>query len=128
MKVHLWNHPNHITDDLGVMALRSCADLANVLKCVLGFDDRTSYAAMGSSAKLVVERGENRRSGKRKNSARVFSLPLDGHDEYAAAFKMLKEEVLPFELPIVPPTAREVGECASEPDALKFRDDGFIAL
>lgn len=45
--------------------MRSAADLTNVMKCVLGFDDRTSHDAMRRSAKVAIENRKKRSSKMR---------------------------------------------------------------
>jgi hypothetical protein len=55
--------------DIGTLALRSAADLTNVMKCVLGFDDRTSHDAMRRSAAIAAE---NRR---KRSSKKCIGLP-----------------------------------------------------
>jgi len=59
--------PNGV--DIGTLALRSAADLTNVMKCVLGFDDRTSHDAMRRSAAIAAE---NRR---KRSSKKCIGLP-----------------------------------------------------
>ena len=50
--------------DTGAMALRGPGDLVNVLRTVLGFDDRVAGDALSEAACSVVVRGQNRRAGR----------------------------------------------------------------
>ena len=65
--------------DIGPLALRSAVDLTNVVKCDLGFDDRTSYEAMRDSAKVVLKHGQRLSLRLGRDSALVISLDGDGN-------------------------------------------------
>ncbi len=93
--------------------MRSAADLTNVMKCVLGFDDRTSHDAMSQSAKLAIEHRQKRSSMIGRGLPQVFLS------------KLITEQAITADSGITDPSGKTSAETTAEEEG---HNDGFISL
>ena len=109
--------------DVGALALRMPGDISNLCKTVMHFDDSIAFNAVGAAALSAVQRGKDRRSGK-KGATCIVSLikkkdlksspqPLSD-DELVSTKKLLTVDKQP--------------EATPEGDDEDDGDDGFIAF
>ena len=95
------------------------------MKCVLGFDDRTSHDAMRDSAKVVLKHGQRRSLRLGIDSALVISLDDDTNHSLSKHSPALKDACLAAAFPLLFPE-----KDISQPEDLEQEDqnDGFITL
>ena len=120
-------------DDVGIMALRTPADLINLIQVIMKLDSRTSFEAVHMAGNYVLEQAHIRRFGKQSIRITGITVKENGLDEENVNPTNEAEKSLP-DLPV-----RKRMEDNSKPAPRKENvnkddeedddgEDGFIAF
>lgn len=113
-------------NDVGALALRMPGDISNLCKTVMHFDDSTAFNAVGVAALAALQRGKERRSGKKGASCSVSLIrkrdlepshePLEDDERLSSKKKLLTVDRQPE------------ATAGDDDDDDDDGDDGFIAF
>lgn len=108
-------------NDVGALALRMPGDISNLCKTVMHFDDSIAFNAVGAAALSAVQRGKDRRSGKKGATCTVSLIrkkDLESSPQSSSDDKREKKLL----------TVDKQPEATPEGDDEDDGDDGFIAF
>ncbi len=110
-------------NDVGALALRMPGDISNLCKTVMHFDDSIAFNAVGVAALSAVQRGRERRSGKK---GAICTVSLIRKKDLESSPQSSEDDELMSEKKLL--TVDRQPEATSEGDDEDDGDDGFIAF